>query len=1409
MATKAPSWATEEAAPAWATETAAPTAAPAWASAPAADPRMEKIKTYAAETDRLVGLTPGTSLAQLEQESRFRDDAVSPTGALGVAQVIKKTRAAIESRVGRPLNPKNTDDALLIHREVMMENMKKFGNRDDALRAYNGGWDKSAWSRPETAKYVSDVNSKMGREPVEGSPFPAGGSGTASSPAYKPFAQVRQNIDPKTLNTDPTWLAGAALLYELWERKPATNVAPTDLAEWGKDRLGYFNFNTVDMARIANQVRQGTQEQKEAFLWMMDTYDNTNISWEGAGRAAKGIFTDPLNLVGLGTFGVGFGAKMAARTAAKEAAKQVVKRSMLEVTKDAVVTGAARTGIVAGMEGAIYGGAQSAIKQGVEVSAGRRDEISTGKLAVDTALGAGAGLLGGTALDVVASKALPPAARAVNNIREMFKGKAKEAPKARVEPTMNPVTPEAAPVVDPAVTPQTPAAAPSTVSSQVVPEGTLTPDEIRAATARQQDGRLPADEVAPDMSGAGPDPLIKLPEVENTGGRTTRVNGEDVAKVTKADVEEMSQPIIDQLKTLSKDDLTIAVEQFRTGAFTDEMKRVIASAMRLFAGDLKAEAAELVVTRDSLLGKLQKGTITPEETQKLDGITTKIDELLDRSAHPIMGDDSFGTMAGTMLSDRKNGGAGTVKITVADIMAEKGVTRDEALTIWAEVIAKAEQDSAVQKVADAYEVKIQAAMEAGDTEAAAKLAVQKRREMAGMVEEMAPGSAGAVDKLKELATSNVFSPTTVQVNLFASSVKTFIIPVLKLVFGNAAEKSARAEVVASYSAMKSSFGSALRSAATAYRLEQALLTRDGTRLVEGELAIKGWLAGKIRFFPRILAASDEFLSRITYDSYVAGKAASEAAIEGAEKGLKGKDLDAFIKDASQAALESSRNVANGDDLVQPIINKGLNLKLSGDELWDFVEKEAMRNPEALRKGTDEEALAYVRDVLYKRDFSGNGAASKLAQLYEKGAKAVPAWALVTGQLFFRTPIRVFEEGIRLTPGLQIIAPNFLADLAGKNGVNRQIKAQAESMTSLAVAGAVLAMYSQGRITGDGAYSDFKQQRNRVDGPQAPPYSIKMSDGSTWSYKLFDPISTPVKIMVNALERADRLKLKQSQGEDIPDSKIEEAFSHVSVGVAAVLTAIKDANLVSGARMTAEIFTNAEDIEKNEDKFLKLLGEKMFLLVPNTLHKIAKDHDPSIRDPRDFWQMVDDKLARSLGTEVSGVKTAMSYDILGNVRRPADTGSLWNIFSVSTVEERAKGMSPAEQTILAETDRLSRVMGATFKAPTTHKSMGDLDFRTLVSKDGKRTLYDVWQEKYKALLPVDDLAALITSEIPEGTFKYKEGKATVIQNFIGQIQEAAFRQLQEEEGEVINAEIDRVVRAKADARTGLFDSKRPY
>ncbi len=1327
------------------------------APATRSNPRLDRIKSFTDETDRLLGLTPGTSMAQLMVESGLRDEAVSPAGAQGLAQVMPATRQSLEKRLGRKLDPFNSEDSLLIQREVMRENIQKFGNREDALRAYNAGWDKNRWNNPETAAYVDKINSRMGAMPTEG-----------GSTGYKPFAEVRKNVDPATLYQDRNWLAASALLYEMWERKPFEGE-DKDLAEWGKISMGNFNFNTVSMAEIAHAVSQGTQEQKEAFLFMLDTYDNTEWSWEGAGRAAKGIVTDPLNLLGLGTLGVGTAVNIAARKAAKESAKAIVLKSL------------GRTGITAGLEGALYTGVQSTIVQGVEVSAGRREEISKGKLALDMLLGGTAGVVFGTAADAAASK---------------IAGLVRGTPEVPANAAPSPVS-GASSGTPVAGTPGAPAVA------NAAPANTnLTPDEILAAKARQQDGRLPADEVAPDMTAAPAKPMVDIPEV-NTGLRTTRVNGEEVAKVTKADVETQAAPIVDQLRALNDQDLPVALEQLRTGKFTLEEQRVISTATRLYADELAVATKEAIVARDALLAK---ATRTPEEDAKIQSLTEQINALEARSSAQLT-DDAFGSMAGTILNDRRLGSPSGVQ-TVDEIMAEKGVSREDAQKIWAEMVTQAEKDVEVQKVVSGYDQKINQALAAGDLREAARITAQKQREVAGMTEQVAPGSASLIAKLTELAISNVFSFGTVIINLIPSGLKTLVIPGLKAIFKNPLEKATRVELSASYAAMRSSFGGALSAARAAYRYEQALLTRDGIRLVEGEMALTGKLGGALRVFPRILNASDEFLSRLNYDAFVAGKAASEAAIEATEKGLKGEAFDKFVKEATDAALKAGRQAEKGEELVQPIVNKGVNLGLTGDELFRWVEKEVLKNPDALLKGTDEEALDFVRDVLYKRKFSGDGFASKAAQSYEDAMTKFPSLKLLVGQLFFRTPIRVFEEGVRLTPGLQIIAPNFLADLAGKNGTLRQVRAQAEAMTSLAVAGAVLSLYSQGRITGDGAYSDWKQQRTRTDGPLPEPYTIKLEDGSTWSYRGFDPLATPVKIMINGLERMDRLRIREAQGEFIDKSLYDQAVAYVTVGTTAIAQALRDANLVTGLSETIKVAENLADPERKEGAWLKFMGDKLFLLVPNTLHKIAKDNDPTIKDPQTFWQMVDEKLARPFGQNEKMIKTAYSYDPLGNVRKIADEGRIWTLFSTATVEERGKGMSEEGQFVLAEMDRLARVTGATFKAPTKHAMLGDMDLRTVMSKDGTRTLYDVWQDNYRALNPDKILYPIAAAPVPDGTYKFKEGKATLMQEQIKMLQDAAFNQLMAEEERIIDKVISQEIN-KAKAGAGLFDTKRPY
>lgn len=131
----------------------------------AAGPASQSLREAVTAAEKEIGAPPGLLLAQMEQESGFNPNAVSHRGAMGLAQVMPSTLRSLEKRFGRKLDPFNQADAVLMQKEVMRENHAHFGSWDDALRAYNGGWDRSRWGNKETRGYVPAIHSKMERGP--------------------------------------------------------------------------------------------------------------------------------------------------------------------------------------------------------------------------------------------------------------------------------------------------------------------------------------------------------------------------------------------------------------------------------------------------------------------------------------------------------------------------------------------------------------------------------------------------------------------------------------------------------------------------------------------------------------------------------------------------------------------------------------------------------------------------------------------------------------------------------------------------------------------------------------------------------------------------------------------------------------------------------------------------------------------------------------------------------------------------------------------------------------------------------------------------------------------------------------------------------------------------------------------
>lgn len=1510
-------------------------------SAASSDPRGEKIDKYLAETDEMLGFTPGTSARQINQESRFDSKAFNKgSQAAGIAQVIPATVKSLSSRMGRPLDPHNDDDALLMHRELMWENKNRFVNQEDALRAYNAGWDKKRWDNPETNNYVRVVSFGQPSPP----PAPAAVKAVAEDGkaiSYVPWAPIRKDVEQSSLNTDRDWIKASQQLYKLRERK-AFPGSDSEVAEWGKEFMGWFNWNTVGAALYGKDVvMNGSQDDKRAMVYMMETTSpgNTNLSWEGTGRALKGLVTDPSNIASVASLGIGGVAKTLAATAAKEGLKK------------ALITSLGRTGIVAGIDTGIISGVTNSIDQTIKTSAGAQDSFSKAELAGSMAVGAAAGVVLGTVADAAATKI-------INTVRRNLPKKSQSTVRAVPEPVV-----EATPPVEPSVRPtvasdleerglpkaarefSTPeefdnhfrvgpasslmdrfslsvdqnhtssqgslfhgtsgAAAidilgaggiePRMSAGDVLGETAVSlspmkqgggsygsvifevdrtasgatdataramgPDAIPESEFRTGD-RIPLDAVrrviidlgskedlstsvgyragksvtARDVKEAAeakgldvvvvkngdnlkaihtPEALdIPSPESlqSNQKGRlwtdelppVTAANPEAAAKIdipdtgeglrstprTNAMTREAGGAVTDQLKALNDTDLHGVLEEYRTGSYTEEERAVIDAGVMFYAGEMKDAEVSLL-----------KRIANSEDTAEIAAIRDELNTVQARLIPLTNSNTAMGNAVASRLQQRR---MGPLRDSVDSLMVERNIDREEAEGLYVAMYDASKQDREVAKVTSSYESRIDEALAEGDNAGAAYLTVMKNREVDALVEQKMPGSASFMHKAYEYTISAVFSPSTIVVNILAPALKTLVRPVLHALSTDILKAETRVGMMATYGAMRSTMGASMRTARASLIFEQSLLTRSSGMLVEGELAIEGRKGGVIRLLPRILNATDEFLSQVNYNGFVAHKAAGESMVEAARKGLTGKDLDQYVKLDVEIALKNAFGQKSGDALVQPVVNKGVNLGLTGEALQEYVEKNAVKYAEELRHGSDKESLEYTRDVLYKRDFSGNGAVSKLAKGYQDWTNTTPTLKLALGQLFFRTPVRVFEEGIRLTPGLQLVAPGFVADLKGANGAMRQARAQGEALTSIAITGAVLSLYAQGKITGDGATDNWKQARTNADGSTQPANSVKMSDDSSWVYRNLDPISTPVKIIINGLERMDKLALRQAQGEEITDTMWHQGMAYLTVGTSAIGAALRDANLAAGVDGGIKLYENLKDPEGKEDAWLKFFGQKLAFLVPNTFTKIAKINDPTMRDPADFWQMIETRLA-GIYVDREDIKTSYSYDVLGNVRKIADTGVLYSLFSLSTQEEQAKDLSPEAQAVFVEIKRLERETNTTFYPQVKVPELGGMDLRTVLTSDKQETLYDRWQRLYREKNPDKVLYQIVQVNAPDGTRQDPGVKPTLLLNRIKALQRMALVEMMRQEQPVLDAYRNtRLDNAKSKA--GFFDFK---
>jgi len=464
-----------------------------------------------------------------------------------------------------------------------------------------------------------------------------------------------------------------------------------------------------------------------------------------------------------------------------------------------------------------------------------------------------------------------------------------------------------------------------------------------------------------------------------------------------------------------------------------------------------------------------------------------------------------------------------------------------------------------------------------------------------------------MDKTQFLYVNNLlWSPKTHAVNFATNGFMIAARPAQRwmgsFAVGGKTGSAIRVEAVKQYQYMASSLIDGLEATAQAWRTADSVLSPRSAEVHDIGLAtgqavaampFKSWdslsnvlhnamtFGVKAAGFPtRGLGTVDELTKQLVYRS----KVQASAFVEGTENGLKGADLDAFIRNRLDGAFDE------------------------------------------VGRGIDGVALQEARVATFSQDLLP----STLGKTIQTGVNNHPMARFVLP--FVKTPTNVFREGIKLTPGLNLMQSEYRAMLDGSLGAERQAQAVGQMAMGSMIMGVAGLMAANGFITGAGPTD--KTQKRSLQSTGWQPYSWvfpKEGGGKTYiPFNRLDPVAMPFGVvadLVDAMNVAD---------DDDP------LYSRIMEGaVAGLLSTVKqmgDKTYLMSINQVVQLLADGDD-----QKWAGFFGTMGGNLIPGAAGMRLANQDPYMRDARGF---VDKIMATIPGLSD---KVPARYDIWGEPR----------------------------------------------------------------------------------------------------------------------------------------------------------------
>ena len=318
------------------------------------------------------------------------------------------------------------------------------------------------------------------------------------------------------------------------------------------------------------------------------------------------------------------------------------------------------------------------------------------------------------------------------------------------------------------------------------------------------------------------------------------------------------------------------------------------------------------------------------------------------------------------------------------------------------------------------------------------------------------------------------------------------------------------------------------------------------------MAING--VGKLVRTPsRLLTAEDEFFKQLTYRSHVRAQALREGITNGTWR--EPKKLAELMNQRLDEAVD-----ANG-------------------------------------VGLNKDALDMARATTFTNDlktttWSGN---ESWGETFQKMGAAHPGFRLVMP--FVRTPTNIVRFVANHTPGINFARKQYVDDIMGKNGIEKQGIAQAQLLTGSAIWATAASHVFDGTITGGGPADP--EVRKALERTGWKPYSVRVTneDGSVSyrSYSRLDPFGMFFGLVADYVEAAGAH----------PERDMDEKAMAVVVAVAKNLS---NKTYLSGL---VNALGAMADPGRRGEAFFKGLAAGF---IPNAIQQTLLD-DPLMREAR--------------------------------------------------------------------------------------------------------------------------------------------------------------------------------------------------